>query len=157
MADNLKTRRDASGAAGVLTGVFGLDLSLAGASLGESATTTDAEKENLDLINAFCAAWIAKDLVAIMNYFSHNPAFRLDELQAPVVGRQAVMDWFGPVLKNVVRLEVHDSWARGPFVINKRTDHFTGRIKSWQGFGVFLIKEAKIVEWYDHTTALQLA
>ena len=92
------------------------------------------------------------------------PSFRITPPTAKpkpwalAVGRQAVAGKIAELLKVVVKFEVHDSWARGPMVINERTDSFTGgRLKSWHGVGVFLLKEGKIVEWYDYTIELRLA
>jgi limonene-1,2-epoxide hydrolase len=146
-----RTRRRVLAAAGTLAGGLGLSV-LAGAPRAGAAPMSEVEQANLKLVNAFCAAWSDHDLAKIMAFFSDNPAYRTNELQTPTVGRQAVNDKIGAFLNNVVTFEVHDSWARGPMVINERTDSFTGgRLKSWRGVGVFLVKEAKIVEWYDYT------
>jgi limonene-1,2-epoxide hydrolase len=116
------------------------------------------ETATLKLVNDFCAAWPAHDLARIMAFFSADPAYRQNEVQAPATGRQGVTDKIGAFLNNVVRFEVHDSWARGPVVVNERTDYFTGlSLKAWRGVGVFLIKDGKIVEWYDYTIERQLA
>ena len=151
-----RSRRDILAAGGI--GATGLGLAvLAGASRAEAAPASELEKANLKLVNDFCAAWPAHDLTRIMAFFSAEPAYRQTELQAPAAGRQAVNDKIDAFLKDVVKFEVHDSWARGPMVINERTDYFTGRLKFWHGVGVFLIKDGKIVEWYDYTIERQLA
>ena len=152
------TRRGMLAGAGGLTGAAGLGLALlAVGSTAQAAAMSDAEKANLKLVNAFCAAWPEHDLGKIMGFFSDNPAYRQNEIQAPATGRQGVTDKIGGFLNNVVKFEVHDSWARGPMVINERTDYFTGlALKSWRGVGVFLIKEGKIVEWYDYTIERKL-
>ena len=55
-------------------------------------------------------------------------------------------------VKVAIKFEVHESWARGPMVINERTDYFDSpRLKRWHGVGVFLVKDGKIVEWQDFT------
>ena len=93
-----------------------------------------------------------------MAFFSDDPAYRQTETTPPAVGRQAVADKIAAMVKPVLRFEVHDSWARGPMVINERTDTFTGgRLKSWHGVGVFLVKDGKIVEWSDYTIERVLA
>ncbi len=156
--DQARTRRSVLVGAGGLTGAAGLGLAaLASGSRARAAPLSEAEKANLALVNAFCAAWPEHDLGKIMGFFSDNPAYRQNEIQAPATGRQGVTDKIGGFLNNVVKFEVHDSWARGPMVINERTDYFTGlSLKSWRGVGVFLIKEGKIVEWYDYTIARTL-
>jgi limonene-1,2-epoxide hydrolase len=150
-----RSRRDILAAGGLGAGL-GL-AALAGASRAEAAPASELEKANLKLVNDFCAAWPAHDLARIMAFFSDNPAYRQTEAQAPATGRQGVTDKIDAFLKSVVKFEVHDSWARGPMVINERTDYFTGRLKFWRGVGVFLIKDGKIVEWYDYTIERQLA
>jgi limonene-1,2-epoxide hydrolase len=152
----MTTRRDLL-AAGSLGGAAGLGLMLAGGP-ARAAPMSEAEKANLKLVDDFCAAWPAHDLAKIMGFFSDNPAYRQNEVQPPVVGRQPVTDKIGSFLNNVTKFEVHDSWARGPMVVNERTDYFTGmRLKAWHGVGVFLVQGGKIVEWYDYTIDRQLA
>jgi limonene-1,2-epoxide hydrolase len=142
----------------VLAGA-GLGLAaLAGGRPAHAAAMSETEKANLKLVNAFCEAWSRHDLAAIMAFFSANPAYRQTEEQAPTTGRQGVTDKIGAFVKNVDKFEVHDSWARGPMVVNERTDYFnTGRLKAWRGVGVFLVKDGKIVEWYDYTISSERA
>jgi limonene-1,2-epoxide hydrolase len=43
-----------------------------------------------------------------------------------------------------------DRWSS-----NDRTVRFSsGALKAWHGVGVFLIKDGKIVEWYDYTISM---
>jgi limonene-1,2-epoxide hydrolase len=140
---------------GVITGAAGLGLAalaLASAGRAEAAPMTDAEKANVKLVNDFCAAWSGKDADKVMAFFSDNPSYRQTELQAPAVGRQAVGEKITGGVKVATKFEVHESWARGPMVINERTDYFDSpRLKRWHGVGVFLIKDGKIAEWQDFT------
>ena len=156
MVGALRTRRDIVGAAGPLAGGAGLAL-LAGAAQAQSAAASAGERANLKLVGDFCAAWPAHDLAKLMAFFSDNPTYRQTETQPPAVGREAVSAKIDAFLKDVVRFDVHDSWARGPMVINERSDFFTGRLKLWRGVGVFLIKDGKIVEWHDYTIEVQRA
>ena len=134
----------------------------AGASIGaaalllargaEAAPMTESEKTNVKLVEDFCAAWSSKDADKVMAFFSDNPSYRQTELQAPAVGRQAVAEKISSGVKVATKFEVHESWARGPMVINERTDYFDSpRLKRWHGVGVFLVKEGKIAEWQDFT------
>jgi len=136
---------------------------LAGAGLGaaglvlaggaaNAATMSEAEKANVKLVDDFCAACGGKDAERIMAFFSDNPAYRQTEQQAPAAGRQAVAEKIAGLVKVATKFEVHESWARGPMVINERTDYFDSpRLKRWHGVGVFLVKDGKIVEWQDFT------
>lgn len=118
----------------------------------EAAPMTDAEKANVKLVDDFCAAWSSKDAEKVMAFFSDNPSYRQTEQQPPAVGRQAVAEKVSGGVKVATKFEVHESWARGPMVINERTDYFDSpRLKRWHGVGVFLVKDGKIVEWQDFT------
>ncbi len=78
----------------------------------------------------------------------------MSERQEPTKGHQAVSDKINSFLRNVVRFEVLDTFARGPMVFNERIDHFQNlSLKSWHGVGVFFLRDGKIVEWYDYTIA----
>ena len=140
---------------GVIAGAAGLGLAalaLAAAGRAEAATMTEAEKANVKLVNDFCAAASGKDADKVMAFFSDNPSYRQTELVAPAVGQQAVREKITGMVKVVTKFEVHESWARGPMVINERTDYFDSpRLKRWHGVGVFLVKDGKIVEWQDFT------
>lgn len=143
--DDKRTRRT------VLAGA-GLGLAALASGPPAEAAMSGQEKANLKLVNAFCAAWPDHSLDKIMAFFSADPAYRQNEVQAPATGWKGVSEKIGAFVQNVEKFEVHDSWARGPMVINERTDYFSsGRLKSWRGVGVFLIKDGKIVEWYDYT------
>jgi limonene-1,2-epoxide hydrolase len=135
---------------------------LAGAGIGaagwvlagraKAAPMNETEKANVKLVEDFCAAWSGKDADKVMAFFSDNPSYRQTELQAPVVGRQAVAEKVAGGVKVATKFEVHESWARGPMVINERTDYFDSpRLKRWRGVGVFLVKDGRIVEWQDFT------
>lgn len=118
----------------------------------EAAPMTDIEKANVKLVKDFCDAWSGKDADKVMAFFSDNPSYRQTELQAPAVGRQAVAEKIAGGVKVATKFEVHESWARGPMVINERTDYFDSpRLKRWHGVGVFMVKDGKIVEWQDFT------
>ena len=137
---------------GVLAGAgFGAaGLVLAGGA--QAAPMSEAEKANVKLVDDFCAACGGKDADRIMAFFSDNPSYRQTELQAPAVGRQAVAEKVAGGVKVATKFQVHESWARGPMVINERTDYFDSpRLKRWHGVGVFLVKDGKIVEWQDFT------
>jgi len=141
-----RTRRGVLAGAGV--GAAGL--ALAGGA--RAAPMTAVEKANVKLVEDFCAAWSSKDADKVMAFFSDNPSYRQTELQAPAVGRQAVAEKIAGGVKVATKFEVHESWARGPMVVNERTDYFDSpRLKRWHGVGVFLVKDGKIVEWQDFT------
>jgi limonene-1,2-epoxide hydrolase len=128
----------------------------AGNSRLAAAEPTAAEKANIAVVNAFCAAWPSHDVDKLMSYFADNCAYRVTETQEPNKGKEAVTARIKSFAGNVERFEVLDAWAKGPMVFNERIDHFTGGgLRSWHGVGVFFLKAGKIVEWYDYTIALE--
>ena len=146
MAAKVHTRRSILAGAGIGVSVLGL------AGGAQAAPMTESEKANVKLVEDFCVACGGKDADKVMAFFSDNPSYRQTEQQGPAVGRQAVADKIAGLVKVATKFEVHDSWARGPMVINERTDYFESpRLKQWHGVGVFLVKDGKIVEWQDFT------
>jgi len=142
-----------------MSSIAGLGLAaLAASGPASAAGMTAAETANADIVNAFCAAWPSHDLAKIMAFFAGNCAYRLTETREPAKGRDAVTEQIKGFLDRVVEFKVMDVWAKGPMVFNERTDRFAGGpLKSWHGVGVFFLKDAKIVEWYDYTIAIERA
>jgi limonene-1,2-epoxide hydrolase len=146
--ENQLSRRTAFAIAGA--GLAGL----ASSAKADTANWTPAERANVEVVNAFCAAWPSHDLAKVLSFFADEPAYRMSERQEPVKGHQAVSDRINSFLQIVVQFEVLDTLARGPMVFNERIDHFKDMaLKSWHGVGVFFLRDGKIVEWYDYTIA----
>jgi limonene-1,2-epoxide hydrolase len=122
------------------------------------AEPTATEKANMQVVKDFCAAWPSHDLDKIVSFFADNGSYRMTETMQPTSGREALIARLKMIINNVTQFEILDTWARGPMVINERIDRFAGfQLKSWRGVGVFLIKDGKIVEWYDYTIASERA
>src|SRR5262245_15862387 len=120
-----------------------------------AAEMTADEKANVKIVNDFCAAWPSHDLAKVMAFFPDNGAYRMTETMEPAKGRDAVTARVKSIIDRVVKFDVLDTWARGPMVINERIDSFAGGpLKAWHGVGVFLLKDGKIVEWYDYTISM---
>lgn len=118
----------------------------------EAAAPTAAEAANIQVVKDFCAAWPSHDLDRILSFFADNGSYRMTEAMDPTKGRDALIARIKMIVNNVTQFEILDTWARGPMVINERIDRFTSfQLKSWHGVGVFLLKDGKIVEWYDYT------
>ena len=118
----------------------------------EAAEPSVLEKANMQIVKDFCAAWPSHDLEKILAFFSDNGAYRMTETMEPAKGREALTARIKTIINNVDRFEILDTFARGPMVVNERIDRFSNfQLKSWHGVGVFLIKDGKIVEWYDYT------
>jgi limonene-1,2-epoxide hydrolase len=139
----------------------GLGAAAAGAMFAsplEAAEQTAAEKANIQVVKDFCAAWPSHDLEKILGFFADNGSYRMTETMEPTKGREALIARLKMIINNVSQFEILDTWARGPMVINERIDRFTNfQLKSWHGVGVFLVKDGKIVEWYDYTVSSERA
>ena len=129
---------------------------MAGAALAmplAAAETTAAEKENLALVGDFCAAFATRDMAKIAGYLAPNCSYRVTETAMPAVGAAAVERIRSYVERSSkIEFKILDSWARGPMVINERTDSFTraDASPSYHLVGVFFIKDGKIAEWTDY-------
>jgi limonene-1,2-epoxide hydrolase len=123
------------------------------------AEPTPAEQANMKVVTAFCEAFSADNVDAIMAFMANPCSYRVTEAQEPIKGFEAVKERIAALVKQADRFEVLDTFARGPMVFNERIDYFApgGRLKSWRGVGVFLLKDGKIVEWQDFTIALERA
>ena len=130
----------------------------AGLGVGVRAAPTPSETANIQVVKDFCAAWPSHDLDRILSFFADTGSYRMTETMEPTRGRDALIARIKMIINNVTEFEILDTWARGPMVINERIDRFTNfQLKSWHGVGVFLIKDGKIVEWYDYTIDSQRA
>jgi limonene-1,2-epoxide hydrolase len=124
----------------------------------EAAEPSTLEKANMQVVRDFCAAWPSHDLEKILSFFAENGAYRMTETMEPSKGREALTARIKTIINNVDRFEILDTFARGPMVINERIDRFSNfQLKSWHGVGVFFLKDAKIVEWYDYTISSERA
>lgn len=123
-----------------------------------AAELTADERANIELVNEFCAAWPSHDLDRIMEFFADDSAYRMTETTELADGRDAVSARIQTIINNVDRFEVLDTFARGPMVINERIDYFSDfALKTWQGVGVFFIRDGKIIDWYDYTIEMEQA
>lgn len=118
----------------------------------DAAEMSAEERANVQVVNAFMAAWTARDLAKIMAPLSDAIVYRATETAEPIKGKDAVEARLKGIVDRVERFDVTETWARGPMVVNDRVDRFTsGNLKAWRGVGVFFLKDGKIVEWFDYT------
>jgi limonene-1,2-epoxide hydrolase len=148
-----RTRSAVDRRAFVTTGAAGLGLALAGLSRhAEAADWSAAEKANVQIVNAFCAAFGERDLAKVLAPLADNVTYRPIETAEPVKGREQVTARIKSFIGRAGRWDVLETFAKGPMVINERIDHINGgEFKSWHGVGVFYLKDGKIVDWYDYT------
>jgi limonene-1,2-epoxide hydrolase len=128
-----------------------------------AATPTDAadpdpQKVNAKIVSDFCAAWSTRDLTKIVPFLSDDCVYRMSETTPPVTGHQGVSDRLKQWLddSSLVEFRILEMKAAGPIVIAHRIDRFlTRQPLTWEGVGVFFLKDGKIKEWSDYTMRVQ--
>ena len=129
------------------------------AGTAQAAELTDAEKANVKLVDDFCAAWATRDLAKVLPFLADDSVYRMSETTPPVTGHTGVRERLGSWLESSQQIEfkVLDTYAKGPMVVNHRVDRFvsTTRPLTWEGVGVFFVKDGKIKEWFDYTIRVE--
>jgi len=147
------SRRAFLGAAGLGAGaLFGV------ASRAAAADPSPAEQANIKIVKDFCAAWSTRDLAKILPHLSDDCVYRMTETTPPANGHDGVIQRLGTWVKDssLIEFRILDSMAAGPIVINHRIDRFlTAQPLTWEGVGVFFVKDGKIKEWSDYTIRVQ--
>ena len=141
--------------AGVGVGAAAL---LGGAGRADAADWNEVEKANVKTVNDFCAAWATRDVNRALPFLADDCVYRMTETTPPASGHDGVIQRLKPTVDNstVVEFRVLDTMAAGPIVINHRIDRFlTARPLTWEGVGVFFIKDGKIKEWSDYTIRVE--
>jgi limonene-1,2-epoxide hydrolase len=121
-----------------------------------AAEWTAEQKANVQLVTEFCASWSTRDLKQILPRLSNDCIYRMSETIPPVSGHAGVTEKLGEWMTSSdlgIEFKVLDTWAAGPMVMNHRIDSFrsTKRPLTWEGIGVFFVKDGKIKEWSDYT------
>lgn len=128
---------------------------LASSSQASAAEWTAQEKANVQLVKDFCASWSTRDLKQVFPRVTDTVVYRMSETTPPVTGPAGITERLGSWMQSSDRIvfEILDTFATGPIVINHRIDRFisTTRPLTWEGVGVFFIKDGKIQEWSDYT------
>ncbi len=129
---------------------------IAAAQVGEAGQASAEEKANLAIVNGFCAAWATRDPKKILAFFADDGVYRMSETTPPVTGPAGIMTRLGSWIESSdkgIEFKVLDTWAKGPMVVNHRIDYFRSstRALTWEGVGIFFVKDGKIREWNDYT------
>jgi limonene-1,2-epoxide hydrolase len=155
-SDSKLDRRSFVGAAGLgIAAVLGSTAPLAAAEL------TAAEKANVDLVTAFCATWSTRDMTKITPFLATDSVYRMSETAPPAIGPDGVRERLESWLETSQQIEfrILETFAKGPLVINHRIDRFVSSTRplTWEGVGVFFVKDGKIKEWSDYTIRVERA
>jgi limonene-1,2-epoxide hydrolase len=137
------------------TAALGALAPLALASRASAAEWSEAEKANVKLVTDFCASWSTRDLKQVFPRLADTSVYRMTETTPPVIGQAGITERLGSWMESSDRIqfEILDTFALGPIVINHRIDHFVSKTRplTWEGVGVFFVKDGKIQEWSDYT------
>jgi limonene-1,2-epoxide hydrolase len=127
-------------------------------SVVEAADSGPADQANLKLVRDFCASWSTRDISQALPFLSDDCIYRMTETAAPVNGHDGVVQRLKQSVddSSLVEFKILDAQAMGPIVITHRIDRFAmKRPLTWEGVGVFFIKDGKINEWTDYTIRVQ--
>lgn len=123
-----------------------------------AADLTPAEQANLKLVTDFCASWSTRDMTRILPFLADDCVYRMTETTPPANGHDGVVQRLKQWLddSSLVEFKILDAKVAGPIVITHRIDRFlTKQPLTWEGVGVFFVKDAKIKEWSDYTMRVQ--
>ncbi len=137
---------------------LGMAALFAGAGRVAAADWNEGEKANVKTVNDFCAAWSSRDMARVLPFLADDCVYRMSETTPPVNGHAGVTGRLKTWLDDstLVEFRVLDTAVAGPIVINHRIDRFlTARPLTWEGVGVFFVKDGKIKEWSDYTIKVQ--
>jgi len=123
-----------------------------------AAEWNEAERASVKLVTDFCAAWSTRNMNNVLPFLADDCVYRMSEATPPANGHDGVVQrlksWLDTA--SLVEFRVLDTMAAGPIVINHRIDRFlTKQPLTWEGVGVFFVKDAKIKEWSDYTIRVQ--
>jgi limonene-1,2-epoxide hydrolase len=125
-----------------------------GAAAASAADWSESEKANVKTVTDFCAAWSMRDMARVLPFLAADCVYRMTETTPPANGHEGVSGRLKTFVEGAERVEfrVLDTFAAGPIVINHRIDRFvSARPLTWEGVGVFFVKDGKIKEWSDYT------
>jgi len=119
------------------------------------AQSGDAEKGAVRLVTDFCAAVSKLDPAAMRPFFADDVVYRMTETTPLIVGVEKVLETYTKLNATSIEFKVLETLALGAIVINRRVDRFVSpRSFTWEGVGVFFVKDGKIKEWSDYTIRL---
>ena len=117
---------------------------------------------NTDLIDAFVAAWAAKDVDRIMDFFTEDAVYINIPIDPPNEGKEAirkVIEGFVGMAKQIEFVVHHQAEGPDGIVMNERTDRFLMGEKWAEApvMGVFQVREGKIAAWRDYFDMAQFS
>lgn len=126
----------------------------------EAGQMTAEEQANSEIVAAFCAAWASRDLKKILAFFADDGTYRMTETTPAVTGHAGIIEKLGSWIESSdqgIEFRILDTYAKGPMVVNHRIDRFMSSTRplTWEGVGVFFVKDGRIREWNDYTIKVE--
>jgi limonene-1,2-epoxide hydrolase len=108
------------------------------------------------LVTEFCASVSKLEPAAMRPFLADDVVYRMTETTPPIVGADGVLDAYRRLNATSIEFKVLDTLTAGPIVINRRIDRFVSpRSFTWEGVGVFFVKDGRIKEWSDYTIRME--
>ena len=124
-------------------------------SFAEAAQAGNAKDTAVRIVTDFCAAVSKLDPAAMRPFFADDVVYRMTETTPLIVGVEKVLETYTKLNATSIEFKVLETLALGAIVINRRVDRFVSpRSFTWEGVGVFFVKDGKIKEWSDYTIRL---
>jgi limonene-1,2-epoxide hydrolase len=123
-----------------------------------AADRTPGEQTNVQVVTDFCAAWSTRDISKALPFLADDCVYRMTETTPPAHGHDGVIERLKKSVdsSSLVEFRILETSAAGPIVINHRVDRFMmPQPLTWEGVGVFFLKDGKIKEWSDYTIRVQ--
>jgi limonene-1,2-epoxide hydrolase len=127
-------------------------------SVADAAQAVNGNETAVRLVSDFCAAVSKLDPAAMRPFLADDVVYRMTETTPPIVGVEKVLEAYTKLNATSIEFKVLETASAGPIVINRRVDRFVSpRSFTWEGVGVFFVKDGKIKEWSDYTIRLDRA
>lgn len=143
----------------ILTGLgLGAAAVLGGERNASAADRSPSEQANVQVVTDFCSAWSTRDIGKALPFLAVDCVYRMTETTPPALGHDGVIERLKKSVEtsSLVEFRILDTAAAGPIVINHRIDRFLmAQPLTWEGVGVFFLKDGKIKEWSDYTIRVQ--
>ena len=116
---------------------------------------TAEEKANIRTIDAFIAAWNAKEAAKVMSFFAEDARFSVGEIgKTPDYKKPDFAGLIQGASSVKMTITPGTTWARGPVVTHERVDEIIlppdGKIAG-KYIAVFTLRDGKIVDFTDYT------
>lgn len=121
-----------------------------------AAQAGSADQAAARLVTDFCASVSKLDPAAMRPFFADDIVYRTTETAPPIAGVDKVLEAYTKLNATSIEFTVLETLSAGPIVVNRRIDRFVSpRPFTWEGVGVFFVKDGKIKEWSDYTIRME--